>query len=725
MQYSAMSQEENWRDALASALARARAANFRAPVLIQGEAPEVEAVIWPILEHFAPDQRVVWVGAPSSPPSSLQTKLEVLEAARFQTRLGQEIDCLIFDARCGFHADAFAALTGTVRGGGLLLLLTPPARQWPSFDDPDYQRILAHPLTHQDVDGHYLRHLQGRLDNASGWLRITFAKSATPIIRYTDLSPPSNTSTHTGAVSQSAVITAMRTLAAEQQDALAITADRGRGKSAALGIAAAHRITEQAETILVTAPSFAAVATLFKHAEMTATELGLDQERLKQHLTFIAPDDLLQRLPEADLILVDEAAAIPTPILASLLEHYPSVVFATTLHGYEGTGQGFSLRVFPLLDKRRPGWRHVTMSQPMRWSQGDPLETFINDALLLNQYQPAPLPTAWDESELNFERLDGESLLRSPQRLSEIFQLLTLAHYRTTPDDLRTLLDSPGLDVFVSTVRGRVLGAVLLSHERPFTEPPLIDAIWRGTRRPRGHLLQQLFAQQMGVREALQRPMARVIRIAVHPERQGRGVGLWMLQALKKILEQTDCCLIGASFGASDSLLQFWEHAGYRLLRLGGKRDHVAGAYAACVAMSLDSEGETLISQAHDRFVRRSAFDSHHVFAQEPWILSRLPSKTPDALQAGEIELLQLFVEGSRPYENVEDLLLILGAYTELTYLEEKAATLWRAKVQQQQDWSEIARVTGLSGRKQITAQLRECVRVLLASLETAGAPAG
>ncbi|WLQ11477.1 GNAT family N-acetyltransferase [Hahella aquimaris] len=720
-----MSQEENWRDALASALARARAANFRAPVLIQGDAPEIDAALWPALELLTPNQQIVWVGAPASPPPTLQTKLEVLEAARFQIRLGQEIDCLIFDARSGFHADAFAALTGTVRGGGVLLLLTPPAQQWPSFDDPDYQRILAHPFTHQDVDGHYLRHLQKHLDNASGWLRVTFAGNAKPIIRYTASNTPSNAVAHTGSVSQSAVITALRALIAGQHDALAITADRGRGKSASLGIAAAHRIAERAECVLVTAPSFAAVATLFKHAEMTATELGLDQERLKQHLIFIAPDDLLQRLPTADIVLIDEAAAIPTPILASLLEHYPSVVFATTLHGYEGTGQGFPLRVFPLLDKRRPGWRHVTMSQPMRWSQGDPLETFINDALLLNQYQPAPLPTAWDESELNFERLDGESLLRSPQRLSEIFQLLTLAHYRTTPDDLRTLLDSPGLDVFVSTVRGRVLGAVLLSHERPFTEPQLIDAIWRGTRRPRGHLLQQLFAQQMSVREALQRPMARVIRIAVHPKRQGRGVGLWMLQALKRTLEQTDCCLIGASFGASDALLQFWEQAGYRLLRLGGKRDHVAGAYAACVAMSLKSEGEALISQAHDRLVRRSAFDSHHVFAREPWILSRLPTQTQEALQAREIELLQLFVEGSRPYENVEDLLLILCAQTGLTHLEEKAAALWRAKVQQQQDWSEVARLTRLSGRKQITAQLRECARALLTSLETAGAPAG
>ena len=47
---------------------------------------------------------------------------------------------------------------------------------------------------------------------------------------------------------------------------LVLTADRGRGKSAALGIAAARLLADRVDFILVTAPLWRNVETLFKHA---------------------------------------------------------------------------------------------------------------------------------------------------------------------------------------------------------------------------------------------------------------------------------------------------------------------------------------------------------------------------------------------------------------------------------------------------------------------------
>ncbi len=66
-------------------------------------------------------------------------------AAKALQRLGQECDTLVFNAFSGFHPDAFGALAGTLRAGGLLLLLTPPRESWPAWPDPDRIRLVAQP----------------------------------------------------------------------------------------------------------------------------------------------------------------------------------------------------------------------------------------------------------------------------------------------------------------------------------------------------------------------------------------------------------------------------------------------------------------------------------------------------------------------------------------------------------------------------------------------------
>jgi tRNA(Met) cytidine acetyltransferase len=51
----------------------------------------------------------------------------VMPASRARTLLGGEWLDAVYDAHAGLDVDALAAVAGTLRGGGLLLLLVPPA----------------------------------------------------------------------------------------------------------------------------------------------------------------------------------------------------------------------------------------------------------------------------------------------------------------------------------------------------------------------------------------------------------------------------------------------------------------------------------------------------------------------------------------------------------------------------------------------------------------------
>ncbi|MFP3345534.1 tRNA(Met) cytidine acetyltransferase, partial [Halomonas sp. SIMBA_159] len=80
---------------------------------------------------------------------------------------------------------------------------------------------------------------------------------------------------------------------------------------------------------------------------------------------------------------VDEAAAIPAPMLQKMLSSYSRVVFASTIHGYEGTGRGFAIKFTSVLDAMTPQWRACSMTSPIRWAAGDPLERWLFETLLL------------------------------------------------------------------------------------------------------------------------------------------------------------------------------------------------------------------------------------------------------------------------------------------------------------------------------------------------------
>lgn len=136
-----------------------------------------------------------------------------------------------------------------------------------------------------------------------------------------------------------------------------LTAARGRGKSAALGLALASAVAFGYSNIFVTSPSPENLNTLFeflfKGFDALEWKEHMDYELVqstnpqfkncivrvnifrshRQTIQYIQPTDAV-KLGQAELVVIDEAAAIPLPQVKSLLGPY-LVFMASTINGYD------------------------------------------------------------------------------------------------------------------------------------------------------------------------------------------------------------------------------------------------------------------------------------------------------------------------------------------------------------------------------------------------------
>lgn len=502
----------------------------------------------------------IWIGAGKLPANSIQ-------ANKVSGLLGSEYVAVVLDAHDGLHPDALAAVCGTVVAGGALILLTPPWLQWAALADPDYERLASYPHDWRVLPQCFISHLQRSLGLAvqqPGCVHLQ--ESDYPVMPAFSLSWPNS--------SQSV---AFSEPSAEQKQCLAqlvlhsgvsvLLAGRGHGKSALLGFAAQQYLT-RGQTVLLVAPSRHSAASVFRHAG--------------SELVFSAPDMLLQdQSITADVLLIDEAAAIPQPMLLELLQRFPRAVFATTTDGYEGTGQGFVLRFLRALNESHPDWQQLNLDAPVRWAANDPLENWLYQALLLDAQQP-DVQNDIDVSAVIFEQLNQLLLAENSALLADIYGLLRSAHYRTTPDDLRFLLDAPQLSVYRLAFEKRTIAVALIVEEGSIDEV-MAGEIAAGRRRPRGHLLAQTLAVHCDQPQYLQQRVARVVRIAVHTQYQQRGLGSQLLQQIVDDQKKNGVNIIGSSFSATPDVLAFWQRNGFKLLRVGHRRQAASAAPSALV----------------------------------------------------------------------------------------------------------------------------------------------
>lgn len=700
--------------------------------------------------HAAPSPVVTWIGTECPGRDAASGRIiNHLAPAQATSLLGGDCDLLIYDAWSGLDADALGAAVGTLRGGGLWLLLTPLLADWAAWPDPEAVRLAVHQTDSTAVGRRYIARFARLLAAvplavrcplaaapASAAAGLIAAAAARPAIRRDQ---PTRAD---GAVSaeQAAAIAAILALAQGRGPRLLVlTAARGRGKSAALGIAAARLLrpapatapdATTPQTILVTAPRWRAAAMLF---ERTAAH-GIGPA---DGLRFVAPDALAAALADQaddptnsarpNLLLIDEAAGIPAPLLERLvraqLQGGGRLVMSTTVHGYEGTGRGFAVRFLARLDRLAPGWRMLRLETPVRWASDDPLETLLGQLLLLDA---APAATPGDPAAARLYWLDRDRLATDEPLLRQVFGLLMLGHYQTRPTDLRHLLDGPNLALAILASGGTVLATALVAREGRLA-PALLEPIFAGQRRPRGHLLPQTLSAHAGLVTAPGLGYLRVVRIAVHPGARRHGLGRRLLAGLATRAGAEGLDLLGASFGARAGLIAFWRRCGLEPVHLGTRPNAASGAHAVVVLGALSPVGSALLARARARLPAALAtllpgplrhLDPALVLA----LLEAMPATTP-APGLTERDELAAFAHAARPLEAALPVLRWLaltalpGALQRAAIDPPLAAALVVALLQLHPPADGAARL-GLSGRAALVQQLRQGIAALLSGAD-------
>jgi N-acetyltransferase 10 len=384
---------------------------------------------------------------------------------------------------------------------------------------------------------------------------------------------------------------------------VALTAARGRGKSAALGLAIAGALGLGYSNIFVTAPSPENLRTLFEFivrgldglgyaehvdyeiVESTNPAFGRAPIRVnvfkthRQTVQYVQPQHV-SALAQAELLVIDEAAAIPLPLVKSMLGPY-LVFLCSTVNGYEGTGRSLSLKLISQLREQSVphgggggyngsirgkdaaaaaaataagggaggrAFREVTLREPIRYAAGDGIESWLNGLLCLDaaDHTPPTPPRLPHPTECDLYFIERDTLFSyhkaSEEFLQQMMSLYVSSHYKNTPNDLLLMSDAPAHRLFVllgpvdesrAASLPDILAVAQVALEGEIGKAAAKSSLASG-QLPQGDLIPWIVGQQFQDYEFPRLSGARIVRIAVHPDAGRAGYGSRTLELLQK-----------------------------------------------------------------------------------------------------------------------------------------------------------------------------------------------
>ncbi|KAL7290295.1 hypothetical protein TKK_0015995 [Trichogramma kaykai] len=473
---------------------------------------------------------------------------------------------------------------------------------------------------------------------------------------------------------------------------ISLTAARGRGKSATLGLAIAGSIAFGYSNIFITSPGPENLKTVFEFIFKGFEALNYQENRdykfiqstnpefdnaiirvdvfreHRQSIQYIHPMDAKGKLTMAELLVIDEAAAIPLPQVKAMLGPY-LIFMASTINGYEGTGRSLTLKLIQQLrnqtiqinsDNRAKlmtgrSLIELNLEEPIRYRSGDMIEKWLYDLLCLDSISAAPKISSGcpkpDDCQLYYVNRDT---LFSYHKASEHFlqrmiALCVSSHYKNSPNDLQMLADAPAHHLFCllgpiepnQKSLPEILVVIQVCLEGNIGKNTIMNGLGRGQRAD-GDLIPWKVAEQFQNFEFPQLSGARIVRIATHPDYQKMGYGSKAVELLRyyykmsflnldidnekesevqktkdnknslppllsKLSERTPepVDYLGVSFGVTEPLIKFWKRAKFVPIYLRQTANDITGEHTCIMLLNLQEESNNWLDVFWRSFRRR------------------------------------------------------------------------------------------------------------------------
>ena len=452
------------------------------------------------------------------------------------------------------------------------------------------------------------------------------------------------------------------------KNTVSLTSGRGRGKSSSMGLGVAGAVVYGYSNIIITAPSPENLKTFFEFLIKGLNALNYTEHKdyiiqegtgdfkgsiisidiikdHKQTIKYILPTDILL-FQLAELLIIDEAAAIPLNIVKRILPDCVTFM-ASTIQGYEGTGRSLSIKLIDEMrnNQKMSGSRilkEISLSQAIRYADNDPIELWLNKLLILDATSAESFEDSLeDPSKLELYMVNRDTLFSyhkgSEAFLKKIMSLFVSSHYKNSPNDLQLLSDAPSHKIFVlckaldkqKKAKGLpdIYCAIQVCEEGGISKDVILTNNKRGLK-PSGDLIPWTISEHYQDQEFAHLTSIRIVRIACHPDCQRMGYGSKALELLshyyegkfikldddeeieesgdekektgkkklKPLLSKLEdikppfIYYLGTSFGLTNTLYNFWQKNGYKPLYIAMNSNSITGEHS-CIMIKPLNEG--------------------------------------------------------------------------------------------------------------------------------------